>query len=142
MARYYLDEHIGNTLLAPLAYLGHDALSTHGAGNKGLTDPRQLLFATDQDRIMVTFNDQDYVMLHEMLVLSAARGALPAGRLHAGVALLPSTSRVAHALLVAALDELTREVDHTINRCFRWAPAFRWKEVIVPPYVSPRSLLE
>ena len=134
MASFYLDEHVGEAFVPPLAALGHDALSTRDAGNKGLSDPRQLLFAIRHGRIMVTFNSRHFAMLHEMLVLSATRDARPRTSLHAGIALLPSSSRVAPDLLIAALDELPRFAADFANRCFRWIPATGWEAVVVPPF--------
>ncbi len=70
-------------------------------------------------------------MLHEILVLSLDV------RLHAGIALLPSNSRVSSGLLLSALDDLPRLVDHFVNHCFRWVPVSTWEEVVVPPLVLP-----
>lgn len=139
MARYYLDEHVGEAFVSPLSALGHDALSTRDAGNKGLTDPRQLLFASDHGRVMVTFNTRHFAMLHEMLVRGAARGSLSGSALHSGIALLPSSSRVAPNLLISALDELPRYADDVANRCFRWVPATGWEEALVAPYTPEKS---
>jgi hypothetical protein len=134
VARFYLDEHVGETLVPLLTALGHDALSTRHAGNKGLTDPRQLRYASHHDRIMVTFNDVDYAMLHESLVLWSAEGSDSASRLHSGIALLPSSSRTPQAQLIPALDELPRITERTADRCFRWIPATGWDEVVVVPF--------
>jgi hypothetical protein len=121
-------------LVRPLIAAGHDALATRQAGNHGLADPRQLLFARHHGRIMVTFNDVDYAMLHETLVLWAARGTQSGTPLHAGIALLPSSSRVAPDQLVAALDQLPRFAADFANRCFRWIPATGWEDVVVPSF--------
>ena len=64
MANYYLDEHVGDVFVPPLTTLGHDVLSTRDAGNKGLSDPRQLLFAGHHARVMVTFNTRHFTLLH------------------------------------------------------------------------------
>jgi hypothetical protein len=139
VARYYLDEHVGDAITTPLSARGHDALSTHQAGSKGLSDPRQVLFASADGRILVTFNARHFVMLHEMLVLSTALADSPSSRLHAGIALLPSSSRMPTAQLVTALDELPRFVEEPANRCFRWIPATGWEEVIVAPFDPTRQ---
>ena len=136
MARYDLDEHVGQTLVLPLAALGHDVLWTRQAGNHGLTDPRQLLFARDHGRVMVTFNDSDFAMLHETLMLWTALGTLSGDQVHAGIAIMPSTSRVAPERLVAALDDLSRLTDAFANRCVRWVPATGWEEVVVPAFTA------
>lgn len=56
MARFYLDEQIEADLTALLIQYGHDALHTHDAGNDGAPDTRQLLFAANSGRILVTLN--------------------------------------------------------------------------------------
>ena len=38
--RFYVDEDVTEDLGAALIELGHDALTTKDAGNKGLSDPR------------------------------------------------------------------------------------------------------
>jgi hypothetical protein len=134
VARFYLDEHLGEGFVASLAALGHDALSTCDAGNKGLTDPRQLLFATHHGRTMVTFDVRQYAMLHELLTLANARRGRDGFVLHAGIMLLPSSSMVAPTRLVAALDDLVRRIDPLSDRCFRWLPTGGWTEVTVAPY--------
>ena len=102
-------------------------------GNKGRSDPRQLLFARHHDRIMVTFNARYFVMLRETLVLWAALGMPMGSPLHAGIARLPSSSRGAPSRLVAALDELPRVAANLADRCFGRVPTTGWEEVVVRP---------
>jgi hypothetical protein len=129
VARFYLDEPVGEVMIAGLAALGHDALSTRQAGNKGLSDPRQLRFAARQNRVLVTFNDADFGLLHEALSLWFPASGETVEPLHVGIALLPSSSRVDNERLIAALADLADRVEDYRNRCFRWIPASGWREV-------------
>lgn len=76
--RYYLDQHIPGAVVNGLRQHGIDVLSAQEAGRCGLPDPDQLVFATVQERVMVTF-DPDFLALHN------------AGTPHAGIAWCPAT---------------------------------------------------
>jgi predicted nuclease of predicted toxin-antitoxin system len=45
---------------------GHDVLTSYEAGqaNQGIPDPEVLKFATNQNRILITFNRDDFIDLH------------------------------------------------------------------------------
>lgn len=45
---------------------GHDVLTSYEAGqaNQGIPDPEVLIFATNQNRILITFNRDDFIDLH------------------------------------------------------------------------------
>ncbi len=65
MARFYLDEDVPVTLSAILAANGHPSITTVQAGNLHVWDAAQLLYAADNQRILVTHNRGDYRALHE-----------------------------------------------------------------------------
>jgi predicted nuclease of predicted toxin-antitoxin system len=47
---------------------GHDVLTSYEAGqaNQGIPDPEVLKFATNQNRILITFNRDDFIDLHRI----------------------------------------------------------------------------
>lgn len=65
MARFYLDEDVPVGVSAFLTRGGHQTLTTVEARNLQLRDAAQLLYATDNDRVLVTHNRGDYRALHE-----------------------------------------------------------------------------
>ena len=61
--KFYLDENVLGGTAAGLRARGIDAVSVQEAGRCGFLDPDQLVFATVEGRVIVTF-DQDYLVLH------------------------------------------------------------------------------
>ena len=59
--KLYLDENIPVVLCTALSSHGVDCLTTQQAGNLGLADAQQLVFATTEGRILVTFNRKDFL---------------------------------------------------------------------------------
>jgi hypothetical protein len=78
--RFYFDEHIPIAIARELRRQGIDVLTVQDAGRIGLPDLEQLIFAAQQNRVMVTM-DSDFILL-------AARG-IP----HAGIAFARPGSR-------------------------------------------------
>ena len=76
---FYLDEHLPPLLAQMLQERGIDCLTTQAAGNAGRTDEEQLVYAADKNRIFVTFNRKDFLLL--------AKDWLRIGRVHAGIIL-------------------------------------------------------
>ena len=75
--RLYLDENIPVALAPILAAAGLDCLTTREAGNLSLSDEAQLGFASQEGRVLVTFNCKDFLPL----VVRWQQ----AGRFHAGL---------------------------------------------------------
>lgn len=77
--KIYLDEHIQPLLAHILASRKIDCLTTQTAGNLGRSDEEQLMFATRQGRVIVTFDRKDF--------LSLAHQWATDNRSHAGIIL-------------------------------------------------------
>lgn len=77
--KLFTDEMIDPRLAVALRRQGYDVESCHEAGrsNQGIADRRQLSYATQQGRAILTFNRRDYRQLHR--AWQAAR------RAHAGI---------------------------------------------------------
>jgi len=65
VARFYLDENVSNGIVEPWRAAGHRVLSTDAARRKGGSDVRQLLFASYEARIMVTYDLGHFSLVHE-----------------------------------------------------------------------------
>jgi predicted nuclease of predicted toxin-antitoxin system len=61
--KFQTDEHIPSAVIAGLKRRGIDVLSTPQAALLGATDENQLTFATQQQRVMIT-QDDDFLILH------------------------------------------------------------------------------
>lgn len=63
--RLYFDEDAGkNSLVNALRRAGVDAITTGEANNLRLPDSEQLIWATEQKRVIYTFNMGDFCRLH------------------------------------------------------------------------------
>lgn len=65
-ARFYSDENLPVTLIKALREFNHDVLTSYEAGNanQGISDEEVLIYATSNNRIVVTFNRDDFIELH------------------------------------------------------------------------------
>ncbi|MDN5941805.1 MAG: DUF5615 family PIN-like protein [Nitrospira sp.] len=78
--RLYLDESVSVALAAVLRQHGVDCLTARDAGNLGVDDESQLLFAMQQHRAILTHDTRDFLHLASMRAV--------AGRSHAGILLV------------------------------------------------------
>jgi predicted nuclease of predicted toxin-antitoxin system len=63
--RFLLDEDLSQRVAEGLRVRGVDTISVHevGRGNRRIPDEQQLVFATDQSRVLVTYNRADFQAL-------------------------------------------------------------------------------
>lgn len=68
MAKLYTNENMDQAVVEILLSLNHDVLTTSDAGkaNQGIPDEEVLAFAHSENRIVVTFNYQDFKRLHRL----------------------------------------------------------------------------
>ena len=62
--KLYLDHDISYRIAEQLRIRGYDAIGAWEVGNAELSDQAQLEYATDQGRVLVTCNAQDFVPLY------------------------------------------------------------------------------
>jgi len=131
--RFYVDEDPHQRLAGNLRPLGFDALATVEAGNKGLSDPRQLAFATDEARTLITCNRDDFELLHEALVLWSRRPEHEGSRAHSGILIIPSGNllRLPEATQVIAEFARRPEADAMNDRLFVWERSTGWRELLI-----------
>ncbi|OGP64432.1 MAG: hypothetical protein A2169_01235 [Deltaproteobacteria bacterium RBG_13_47_9] len=60
----YLDEHIQIAFGDALRSRGIDILTTQEAHNTGLEDTQQLAFATDENRVLLSYNRRHFAQIH------------------------------------------------------------------------------
>ena len=61
--KWYLDENLSQEVAKQLRRHGVDVVSAHEVGREGLSDLEQLLWATQQGRILVTYDVAHYERL-------------------------------------------------------------------------------
>ncbi len=88
MADFYLDENVDSEFASLLTARGHTVFTTAQADRLGTTDDRQLLFATDLGRILITHDERDYRFLCGLWRNLAKRWGINDAA-HAGVLVIP-----------------------------------------------------
>jgi predicted nuclease of predicted toxin-antitoxin system len=72
--RLLLDEDSSAALLARLLRAaGHDVESAVELGTTGDPDPKQLIYAVAQERVLMTSNADDFKLLHELVTTAGGR---------------------------------------------------------------------
>jgi Domain of unknown function (DUF5615) len=84
--RLYADQHYPAPVIAGLCRRGIDVLTAQDANLCGASDPDQLAFATQQGRVLISF-DSDFLHLHQ------------SGLAHSGIAWCPATKHSIGALI-------------------------------------------
>ena len=95
----YLDADVDVKLAANLRRAGYDCVSAREVGNAALDDETQMVFATNEGRVLLTHNIQDFVPIFERwwhaglsqpgIVVSQQ---IPLGELQRRVVRLPNTA--------------------------------------------------
>lgn len=110
---FLLDEDMSQRVAEGLRLRGVDAVSVHevGRGNKRIPDTDQLAYATEQGRVLVTYNRADYQILDARWRTNE--------QLHAGILWCMEQSMPRHAIgeLVRALQAASRQYDSLEGLC-------------------------
>src|SRR5688572_23988727 len=91
----FLDECVDHPTTDQLRQRGFDVLTAVEAGRSKEPDESQLVFAASLDCVLLTYNRSDFRRIH--------LAYLRAGRLHAGIILIPQSSVVIWRGLRAAM---------------------------------------
>ena len=124
MARLYLDEQTDVAMTSILASYGHDVLHTYDVGNDGAPDSRQLLFAAESDRVIVTLNREDFEELHRWWVALTEWGIL--GHAHSGI--LTTWGDIPTEEWAALVNEHLQQSPELTNQMYRYnRRSHRWR---------------
>jgi len=116
----YMDEDVTERLTEALLRLGLDATSVSRLGNKGLKAYEQLLIAADLNRTLLTYNTEDFELLHgAWLAWSHAWDATTVAH-HAGILLVHSSKGIAVPDLANAVRRFAVSPPPMDNRLFAW----------------------
>jgi hypothetical protein len=129
MASWYLDEGNAEDLGARLRTLGHDATTTREAGNKGLSDTRQLVVARSVDHLLATCNGRDFAALHGTLVTWANLWGVARETAHPGILIVPNGNEIRVDQLATILDEHVDRYPVLRGRCFAFRRRDGWNEL-------------
>lgn len=67
MTRFYANKNFPLNLVKELRRLGYDVLTSYEAGqaNQSISDENVLKFAQERERVVITFNQEDFITLHK-----------------------------------------------------------------------------
>ncbi len=119
MAAFYTDEGVSLRLAPLLIRAGHTALTAQDLGHRGLNDAEQLAVACQLDRILITENRDDFVLVHNAWHTFASLWNLTPSPEHPGILIVPQrpTPQVlAHVL------QLIEEGLPARNHCYAYVP--------------------
>jgi hypothetical protein len=125
---FLLDENVTERLIMLLILLGYDATSVGRIGSKGSNDAAQLLNATALGQAIVTYDAEDYELLHHAWRgWSAAWNVNPLPQ-HAGILVIRPDKGLTAQEVADAIDALAQREPILANRFFGWTRQGGWKE--------------
>jgi predicted nuclease of predicted toxin-antitoxin system len=114
--RFLLDEDLSYRVAVGLRQRDVDAISVHELGRRGLSDEDQLVLASSEGRVLVTYNRADFQVLDGQWRLQ--------GRRHPGILWCAERSLPRRAIgdLVRALQVAASQYDSLEGLCLPLAP--------------------
>jgi predicted nuclease of predicted toxin-antitoxin system len=70
MLLYIDDDSVDRALIRQLMSAGHDTLAPRVAGTAGKADAAHLMYAIGSQRVLVTRNHEDFMLLHDLIMLA------------------------------------------------------------------------
>ena len=130
VAPIYVDEDVDEDVARALAALGHDAISTRQAGNKGQRDSEQLAFSGRERRVLVTCNRRDFEALHEAWRVCAREWNVSVRPLHHGILVVPNEREIDIHTIAVAINDKLRSGGSVADQIWRWRPAVGWQPMV------------
>jgi hypothetical protein len=125
---FLLDENVTERLIMLLILLGYDATSVGRIGSKGWNDASQLLNATAIKHVVVTYDAEDFELLHQAWRRwSAAWNVDPLPR-HAGILAIRPDKGLTAREVAEAIDAIAQREPKLANRFFGWTRRAGWIE--------------
>lgn len=121
MARLYVDHNVSRWVVTALRAIGHSVVTAREQGLHQAGDEENLLFATRTDRIVVTHDVADFMMLHRAWLLwSSEWGVNPS---HPGILVVYQSIR---PVMAQEVDQFLHRRLALTNRLYRWRPSDGW----------------
>lgn len=117
MARFYFDEDISFQVVGLLRAVGHDVETVDDSKLREAKDHEQLLHAFQTERLLVTHNSKDFVLLHLAWIRWSAVWNVDPLPMHPGILVIPQTPVLVHRDAAYVLGELVdsgRELRSTV----------------------------
>ncbi|HET7037969.1 MAG TPA: DUF5615 family PIN-like protein [Thermomicrobiaceae bacterium] len=128
MARFYTDEDPNGRIVSGLRELGHDVQRARDVFFGGAADYRHLHRAAIEERILITHNRDDFLLLHGALRFWRSTSYGVRLSLHYGILAVPQPHQMPPESVAYAIDEEIRALGALTNRFLRldvgdgWTP--------------------
>jgi hypothetical protein len=126
----YLDEQISERLAEALEALGYDVVSVTRLGNKGLSDALHFMLAARAGRVVVTYDVEDFTLLHEAWQAWPHEWNVTPLPRHAGVLLIKPYTGLDAVTLAGLIHRLASAYPSIDNRLFAWNQRTDWQEIV------------
>ncbi len=126
MARFHFDENVNYDIAVALVALGHDVVTSRDLGMDGRDDDLHLLAAANDNRILVTHNGRDFVVLNPAWRHWSQAWNAPAD--HAGILIVPQAPHMQPDVAARELDAIQSR-ESLINECwyYEWRTLRAWE---------------
>jgi len=133
LADLYLDHDVARDTARLLRARSHDVITAREIGSEHASDGAHLLAATQQNRVLVTHNGDDYLLLHDAwLRWFAEYSTATAAPHHAGILIIPQPDYRRNYWLsdvaAAEIDSFLARTADLMGRAYYWTPAHGWRE--------------
>ncbi len=131
MARLHLDQHVSHHIAAELRIAGHDVVTAYEIGPAAADDDVHLLHASREDRIFLTHNADDFLLLHKAWVRWTHGWDF--FRQHSGILVCPQAPVLRPSVVVGKVLELLGGIDRIDNELWAYdKDSGIWRLVEVP----------
>jgi hypothetical protein len=110
VADFYTDHNVARAVAEFLRVAGHAAVTARGLGLEEASDDEQLLTAAQHNRIFITHNESDFILLYDAWQRWASAWGVPAA--HAGILIVPQGRRY-------GIDWDARQISQEVLLCHR-----------------------
>ena len=124
MADLYVDQNISFDLIALLRGRGHTAVTARDLGLERARDDEHLLVAAERGRTLLTYNRDDFELLHDAWRRWST--AWQATATHAGILIVPPPPHRSVAEAAGEVDSLLASGYPLANELYRWRPVGGW----------------
>jgi hypothetical protein len=124
VAKLYCDQNVDRDLANLLRGRGHDVVIAYDLTLARAKDDRHLLTAATEQRTLVTYNRDDFVLLHDAWRRWSAAWRVTSR--HAGILVLPQPPKWPTPEAAPEVDRLLRSARALDNELYEWRRASGW----------------
>jgi hypothetical protein len=120
MARFHVDANVAIPFADLLSAQGHDVATARQLSLANAPDDKHLLDAAQANRVVITHNEKDFILLHGAWRRWSAAWGIAAITQHAGILVLPVESRTRSRGQVTAIERLVADRGSLVNELHVW----------------------